>query len=684
MKEPNRVRQGKMQIGQCYILSGKKGLYQCVAIGINPQTHKQEYTLQRLIDGMPTGKPIYANNQNLVNKEVLYGIQEGELATYQGEKAIYLGKTGRFFQFQLPDDKVANLTFEQLAKGTDLQFGYDEAKKRATKKKKTQEEKKHTVDDFGKPVLGAKKSLSIYQKMSKEELKSLPLENKLKIAKKNILVDVPDWDSDLTDNCFLLKKIIWNKIPDSPSMIDGVDPKAVVDDYIEFVKVVWQDMTEPKQTYEDFDSGTWESELEENLFMEYGQPIPPFNFFNVVDISKLSLLMNPNKEAFLQYVMDNGLNYTKEDRWKRYYDVDEYHENGRHKLDTDDSVLLIKEPSKVKRYTVDQKALLQGMPQEGDWIVVNRRLSCARGKEAYTATGIVTLKATSESEAWEKALEDYQSTRKQAKKKKARLVQELTELKRVPMKDTPVRPVGRNIKESEFEKTFGGWGGVFGQTQSDDIRHEYLNLTFDGLQDMFYALGIFDSTKDLCFGETLSIGFGSHGTGWAEASFKPALNNVINFTTNKGYGHLGRMWFVALDSIAGERLGYGKPLSMAYETSIGRVPDEVRDLIDYMKYAQFGVRSGSSNYMKDTRLLSTMYIGNYAGTSELFARAGATYLLDKFNEKGMRNDFVNGKTIYTSKTGASLNPKGEERKTINELFDKLLIYLKEQGVFEKQ
>lgn len=684
MADVNRVKRGKVQIGGCYLLQGKKGIYQCTSIGINPKTHKQEYTLQRIVEGIPTGKPIYATNENIVHKELLYAIYEGDLATYQGQKAIYLGKEGRFFKFQLPDGTIVNQTFQQLAEGTDLQFGYDEAKKRTTKKKKEPAKKEHTVDDFGNRVLGAKKSMASYQKMSKDDLKSIPLETKLKIAKKNIILTVPDFEENPHDKGLLMKKLIWNMIPESPSVIDGVDPKAVVDDYIEFVKTVWQEMTEPKKAYEEFDGAQWVCELEDNLFIEAGEPTPPFHYFNVQDIANLSTMMYPYTKTFEQYVMDTGLNYAKEDRWKRYYDVGQYNTSKRYKFDEEDSILYVKEPVKPKRYTLDQSALLQGVPEEGEWVVINRRLHCARGKEAETPTGVVALKATSKEEAWELAKEDYQRTRKQPKKKKARLVQELTELKRVPLQGTPVRAKGRNIKESVFEAMFGGWGGVFGQTQTDDIRHEYLNLTFDGLQDMYYALGIFDSTRDLCFGETLSIGFGSHGTGWAEASFKPALNNVINFTTNKGYGHLGRMWFVALDSIAGERLGFGKPLSKAYETSIGRVPAEVRDLIDFIKYGQVGIRRGMSKYYENTLSISHMYIGNYADTSELFARAGATYLLDKFNEKGMRNDFVNGKTLYTSKAGTSLNPAGNERKTINEMFDRLLVYLKGQGIFEKR
>lgn len=79
--------------------------------------------------------------------------------------------------------------------------------------------------------------------------------------------------------------------------------------------------------------------------------------------------------------------------------------------------------------------------------------------------------------------------------------------------------------------------------------------------------------------------------------------------------------------------------------------------------------------------------GYWQDPKELLARAGAAYIKDTLQEKGIRDDYLNGnadqsgielhgETVYTS-------PQGEERTAINEAFDKFFEEVKELGLFHE-
>lgn len=68
-----------------------------------------------------------------------------------------------------------------------------------------------------------------------------------------------------------------------------------------------------------------------------------------------------------------------------------------------------------------------------------------------------------------------------------------------------------------------------------------------------------------------------------------------------------------------------------------------------------------------------------------FARAFACYLSDKLEEKGDRNDYLNGTCdtfVSMDKNGKWIfaYPKGKERLRINKAFDELINELKEIGI----
>ena len=65
----------------------------------------------------------------------------------------------------------------------------------------------------------------------------------------------------------------------------------------------------------------------------------------------------------------------------------------------------------------------------------------------------------------------------------------------------------------------------------------------------------------------------------------------------------------------------------------------------------------------------------------MFARAFSCYLTDKFKEKGMRNDYLNGHSESYTFGPIHAYPLGEERTRINQAIDALIEDLKKKEIF---
>lgn len=680
MSDKNRVKKGALKLNELYFLRDTKGIYQFEKTELNPKTKKVEHVLRN----METGKPVVIQPSDLIAGHVMYGFAVGAVNTYKGEPAQYQGYERKKHWFAKGDGKRFSLTYSQMIDPNNEDFVLGYSKNTKTKRVKVGKDKReHDVKDFGKPISHAFKNMQRYRAMPTEKLKEMPMTEKLTAGQKQVLYDKPDFDENEDPLATALKMLIWKEIPNSPSVIKGVNAQALIDDYFEFVRTVWGEMTEPKKEYKEFVAEDWVESMKDNLFIEDdGEAIPPFTFFHAKAITDLAQYMYPHEEALRQYMRDKGIELAKDEKWKRHFTVlPQVDQADTHSFTESNGlgVLIVREPKETKRYTIDPALMELGMPENGDWIVVDRRKVCTRGKEGTVPHGVVTMKATSEEDAWKQAEEYYIENRNQRKVKKKRLVIDLTNMTRKPAAGVPMRK--GNITEKRFQSTFAGWGGVFGATQDDEIRHLYLNSIFDGLQDMYIALGLTD-TKDMGFHGKLSFGIGSHGTGGYEALFKPDLNSLICLTKNKGHGHLARMWFQALDYIIGINEGYGSSLTSMYSTNPSRLHETEYELIDYLFKGEQNQVGIGSNYLMHMQSINSYYTGKYTTASNMFARAGATYLLDKFNEKYMRNDFVNGKTLFVTPQGYSLTPQGEEKDHLYVLFDNLFQHIKQENLFK--
>ena len=111
---------------------------------------------------------------------------------------------------------------------------------------------------------------------------------------------------------------------------------------------------------------------------------------------------------------------------------------------------------------------------------------------------------------------------------------------------------GKEIEGQDYLDTFGFRGGEFGNWMTQNDRQESLNMGFDALKDLAYALKIDD--KDISYQGSLAIAFGARGSGNAMAHYELALE-VINLTKMRGAGSLAHEWWHGLDDFLGKKMG---------------------------------------------------------------------------------------------------------------------------------
>lgn len=117
---------------------------------------------------------------------------------------------------------------------------------------------------------------------------------------------------------------------------------------------------------------------------------------------------------------------------------------------------------------------------------------------------------------------------------------------------------GNEITGQHYLDTFGFRGGEFGNWLNQNDRQASLNMGFEALKDLAFALKIGD--KDIAYGGVLAIAFGARGSGNAAAHYEP-LRKVINLTKMHGAGSLAHEWWHGLDDYLGTKMGVNGMLS---------------------------------------------------------------------------------------------------------------------------
>jgi len=213
----------------------------------------------------------------------------------------------------------------------------------------------------------------------------------------------------------------------------------------------------------------------------------------------------------------------------------------------------------------------------------------------------------------------------------------------------------------QTKSTFNLRAVQYGNYVSDTERAVQTQLAYGALHDMSKVLHM--EENEVGIGGKLALAIGARGSGRAKAHHEP-LRNVINLTATKGngalaheYGHYvdEKLYQASSSSIEGEAGGISKITVHGFMKSNPELKNAINQLNQRIEYSDFkhnARRHGSY----------------WAKREEVFARAFAAYISDQvdnpylvFPNKGDPKKDI----VY------ELYPQGEERKRINESFDKV-------------
>ena len=247
------------------------------------------------------------------------------------------------------------------------------------------------------------------------------------------------------------------------------------------------------------------------------------------------------------------------------------------------------------------------------------------------------------------------------------------------------RPQDKHITGEELIERYGIRAGEFGNWTNTLERQASLDQAYDAFADLAFALDIDEKSVSLpglsC--GSLAIAFGARGRGDAAAHYEP-LREVINLTRLRGAGSLGHEWGHALDHLIGQ--SYGSTDLATKGIHRKEVPESLENVMNKICRNEKGIYTEFyTNSVKFDGQYTKHGQGYWASDCELFARAFACYLSDKLEEKGDRNDYLNGTCdtfISMDKNGKWIfaYPKEKERLRINKAFDELINELKEIGI----
>lgn len=240
---------------------------------------------------------------------------------------------------------------------------------------------------------------------------------------------------------------------------------------------------------------------------------------------------------------------------------------------------------------------------------------------------------------------------------------------------------GTDVNGEDYMSTFGFRGGEFGHWMNDKDRQDSMNYGFNALMDLAFLLNI--QAESISLGKSLAIAFGARGKGSASAHFEP-LRNVINLTKMSGAGCLAHEWCHALDFYIGKKCGT-KVGSLASDRVMDysdrqKVPEAFLDLVNSLKKTEGG---DSTNYYKGSVEFGRTYAktghGYWESNCEMLARAFDCYIHDKLTDCGMRSDYLSANSESFKVGDVIAYPVGDERKVINEKFDRFFDHLREEG-----
>ncbi|WP_303814112.1 LPD1 domain-containing protein [Selenomonas ruminantium] len=265
-----------------------------------------------------------------------------------------------------------------------------------------------------------------------------------------------------------------------------------------------------------------------------------------------------------------------------------------------------------------------------------------------------------------------------------------------------------NVTPEKFQETFGFYGVQFGNWVEGTKRQDFVNKTYDALLDLAKVLDV--PAKALSLNGTLGLSFGGRGRGGKNAPlahYEP-VSTVVNLTKKNGAGSLAHEWFHALDNYLGRKenrsmvtdvydgwSGYDWEKKFQDEKDSGKTNDTFAlissksnlrdDLLRGILQNTATIRRDTKVYNRSASLDNARTKPYWATTVEVMARCFESYVKDKLDGFGIKNDFlVNIKDAPTWKQEGENFPYPypikEEKEIVNKAFDALVNNLKSKSL----
>lgn len=532
---------------------------------------------------------------------------------------------------------------------------------------------KSKIEDFGKKIGGARKDKWKSTGIRKEDLATM---------------------TDIERNTYIKKDMVWPK-PDYVAMVNGGIPQSVA----YFHKVVRDSIAiAPDHGKEELyveaigkvrdylDNVLDDEAIEEFRWTIIGDPYFVSERISRTRVNISDAMWAIGGRRFLRAMQKSGWEMRRKAEARKFG------------LSGDDMLLANADCAIVKR--IDEKKQFDNAYKSGyievydfdkrEWHVISG-LTCEEGlsipagkymlfyekeykgffdsEEAARAVALSFIKTKEENSKDE----DKEETKRKGKESFCyRMLNSLTQ--------SNAKEFPEDAEGEDFLRTFGFYGGEFGNWVSNTERQKNLNMAYISFKNLAKALELPPSAISL--GGELSIAFGSRGKGNALAHFEPA-RKCIALTKLKGAGSLAHEWIHGLDTILGYACGLNSSFTKANGT---RAKKSVIPSMNELLYAMRFVKDGkgyyvsNTNFYKDSVRMDRKFkrSGDYwSSDCELLARAGAVYIKDKLESMGITDDYLCGHAELATAVDDKGNiicayPTGADRVRINIVFDKVM------------
>lgn len=562
------------------------------------------------------------------------------------------------------------------------------------------------IEDFGEKIEGARKDLNAIRsgikRLDEETLEGWTDKEREQYITKDLVWKKPDYQKMLDEGAdksvLYYIKLVRDSLPARPVKNDETWQRGYVN-FVTKIKDWAMDLKEPYE-FDGFKRDLMDNFLEKSGYHRYSATEETYGCFQNKllraiskspdeirrEMEKKQFLYSPDEKAYQKHItlIASPKDYHHTDVQQNTFSGQPYMRIELYRNEHSFSAALVKVPEENKEHPIDFIRFFDKNSfdyEEDKYFVLGRNCEMLfHGIDTKEEAERLALEYARKAENIGK-----DSKKAPVSGRKAKLLP--PQLDHIRRTGEEHRENDRHISGEDILESFKLRGGQFGNWTNQNDRQTSMDMCFDAFRDLAVALDI--AYEDIALKQSndartnsLAIAFGARGHSSALAHYEP-VENVINLTKMNGAGSLAHEWGHALDTYIKAECGLKATMTATkaqkYMASHCYPKDNpFNEVVAAMNMKEVDGERVATDYYKESKETD----GNYSSTDngywrsncEMFARAFACYVHDKLAEKGIRSDYLCGHSE------ATVYPKGEERKAINEAINNLIDDLKDRGL----